>query len=105
MRRIFRVLITVVFGSVVVAVPSAQSAADDETATHYHLALGGSVAALPNAYVRGVHAALAETDRKLALTNNRTVANPLAQRGAGRSPRGPACAVSMPGVTKIRGWA
>jgi hypothetical protein len=69
MRRIFKVLITTVLVTVVVAVPSAQSAADDQTATHYYLALGDSLAAEPDAYVLLVHAALAATDPKLALTN------------------------------------
>jgi lysophospholipase L1-like esterase len=69
MRRIFKVLITTVLASVAVVVPTAQSAADDQTATHYYLALGDSLAAAPNAYVRRVHAALTETDYKLDLAN------------------------------------
>jgi lysophospholipase L1-like esterase len=69
MRRIVKVLITTVLASVVVAVPSAQSAAGDETATHYYLALGDSLAAEPDGYVSRVHAALSATDPKLTLNN------------------------------------
>ncbi len=69
MRRVFKVLITAVLVSVAVAAPTSQAAADDETANHYYLALGDSVATDPNAYVVRVHATLAETDPKLDLTN------------------------------------
>ncbi len=81
MRRIFKILITAVLAFAVVAVPSAPSAADDETASHYYLALGDSLAAgdqffvpgqpyySPAGYVALVHAALAATDTKLDLNN------------------------------------
>lgn len=76
-----KVLLTAVVTSVVVAVPTTSSAADTESATHYYLALGDSLAQgdqffvpgqpyySPTGYVPLVHAALAATDAKLKLNN------------------------------------
>jgi hypothetical protein len=69
MRRTFNILIATSLASVVVAVPSVPSAADDETSIRYYLALGDSLAADRDGYVSRVHAALAATDPKLELTS------------------------------------
>ena len=81
MRRIVNVLLAAVVTSVVIAVPTASAVADTDTATHYHLALGDSIAAgdqffvpgqpfySPTEYVPLVHATLATTDTKLNLNN------------------------------------
>jgi len=81
MRRIVNVLLAAIVTSAVVAFPTVAAVADDETANHYYLALGDSIAAgeqffvpgqpfySPTGYVPLVHATLSATDTKLNLKN------------------------------------
>jgi lysophospholipase L1-like esterase len=75
MRPILKLLTTTALASALVTVPGTQVVADDQTATHYYLALGDSVAAelqrggSPDGYVSRVAAALAVNDPKIELKN------------------------------------
>ena len=81
MRRVLKALLIPVVVLAAVAVPSAQAVADDDSATHYYLSLGDSLAQgfqffapgqpyySPDGYVPLVHAGLSASDRKLRLNN------------------------------------
>jgi hypothetical protein len=53
MRRTLNILLTAVVTLAVVAFPNTSSAADTESATHYYLALGDSLAAGDQFFVPG----------------------------------------------------
>ena len=81
MRGFLKALLVGVVSATALAVPSAQAIADDDSATHYYLAMGDSLAQgaqffvpgepyyKPNGYVPLLHAALSASDPKLDLVN------------------------------------